>query len=617
MYPSSTRTHENEGRARTRAVKEPGPISREQYKQGEVFAEKMNQLRIPDTQSRSRSPKMGLRGDSPPVESEALPYKDQSSTQSRENVRRLERRCSIEEDTLLDRKCLALQPYIDNATREGKTLDFKEREKIGDGAQGVVSLCDINGVECVYKKSLVQDFSIEHEDFVGREMRIFKSYISNCVYNLGSIDRYCQEFRTFERILFYEKLNKTSMTSMVGNEADIHMVISQTVQMLLFLYESYRTLGFTHYDIHMSNILIQPCNKNIFFLYKIENHHFLLPSYGYFPVLIDLGVSKTNSVKNMSFSMDNYNKGTRSYTKDHMEDVIRLIIPLFNDLSMRNKRLESVKRRIFKMFRNVPCFSRTGWKSLKVDVTEHIKIKIRELLQNYDDEALHKRLFNEYKYEILDLLNYNIKLPLKNVTGLKDKSTFYGNFIFFFREFCKFFLAFRNIEEHKNVYMGTLKNFVIAYKEFEERGRDSNFSEIFMSLIHRKCGGYCKNLNTGTPHSPNILLLLEYYKKILVSLNNEYCSLIQSDDRFLKEAYKFTAIKDGLDMSIYLLKNMTPGFELESSDVIHYIDCEKKKKTIVPLNRICSQQDIEKINSKSILEKADLLHRYVVKYEKI
>jgi hypothetical protein len=49
---------------------------------------------------------------------------------------------------------------------------------------------------------------------------------------------------------------------------------------------------FTHYDLHSFNVMIKKCDKDLVFLYKLDDdNQFCVPTLGYYPVIIDFGFS--------------------------------------------------------------------------------------------------------------------------------------------------------------------------------------------------------------------------------------------------------------------------------------------------------------------------------------
>jgi hypothetical protein len=80
--------------------------------------------------------------------------------------------------------------------------------------------------------------------------------------------------------------------------ANIYSLLTQTLSAVLFANLYY---GFTHYDLHLSNILAVPINNcikdNIYIAkYHVEDKILENVCYGYYPVIIDYGKSYTNDM---------------------------------------------------------------------------------------------------------------------------------------------------------------------------------------------------------------------------------------------------------------------------------------------------------------------------------
>jgi hypothetical protein len=70
------------------------------------------------------------------------------------------------------------------------------------------------------------------------------------------------------------------------------IVMSLIKQTLLATVMASECVQFTHYDLHSNNILVRKCPVNSVFLYVLdENRTYLVPTYGYYPTIIDFGFS--------------------------------------------------------------------------------------------------------------------------------------------------------------------------------------------------------------------------------------------------------------------------------------------------------------------------------------
>ncbi len=88
---------------------------------------------------------------------------------------------------------------------------------------------------------------------------------------------------------------------------------------------------FVHYDLHMGNILIQKCELNSVFLYHHLGKYYVVPTYGFYPMIIDTGISYIDSIegKPMRCTTDNNSHGFQTTEFDPLNDTHHLLLSLF------------------------------------------------------------------------------------------------------------------------------------------------------------------------------------------------------------------------------------------------------------------------------------------------
>ncbi len=67
-----------------------------------------------------------------------------------------------------------------------------------------------------------------------------------------------------------------------------------TNQLMIAILIAQKKLSFIHNDLHFDNVLICKCLQRTFMLYVFEYNsicYALLPTYGYYPIIIDYGFS--------------------------------------------------------------------------------------------------------------------------------------------------------------------------------------------------------------------------------------------------------------------------------------------------------------------------------------
>lgn len=257
----------------------------------------------------------------------------------------------------------------------------------------------------------------------------------------------CSDIAAFEYIqsgmTFYSLLKKPTST--------ISSLNSVVMQICLAIIIAQQKCSFVHNDLHSQNILITKCDPKIYILYRVkicgEEQVFLVPTFGFIPIIIDYGFSFTEDCKGMSLEcIDSDNFGFITYQFDNISDFIRLFVVLAN--SNYNKKLSC---HINEEFKSLPISMNTSWEKLvESDSCE----KLDDIFVNYCNEELSK--------QYLRLFLRNILLPLKyhkERYDLEDElEVFFNewnhiekwlkyNFekIYIMREFCDSVRKFNNI----------------------------------------------------------------------------------------------------------------------------------------------------------------------------
>lgn len=214
-------------------------------------------------------------------------------------------------------------------------------------------------------------------------------------------------------ILLFEKIHNFPFHRLLKKfKYDNNLISSQLLQILLSLQIAQNECKFTHYDLHTSNILEQHCELDSVFLYNIKGEKYVVPTYGYYPKIIDLGSSYSDSVKNhpMLTHANSYDYGFQSQFFDPLNDVHHSLVSLFYYIENKKSCFETLCNKIKYMFHNVPILRKSGWKKLPHDLTDTILYKIKkDCLPEYEDYDV----FRDYKSNFLEIFNSLVRIPFE------------------------------------------------------------------------------------------------------------------------------------------------------------------------------------------------------------
>lgn len=185
---------------------------------------------------------------------------------------------------------------------------------------------------------------------------------------------------------------------------------SLIMQIFLSIIAAQQNVKFVHNDLHGNNILVIKCDKNLKILYRIKingkEKFFLIPTFGYIPIIIDYGFSYTSECENMSLEcadLDNY--GLITYQFDSISDFIRLLVVICSV-----KYNEKISETIFNLFKDLPISMEKSWETQIVE--DHSMSDIEDIfIKCYGYKNYKKN--KKYCDQFLRLLLRNIILPVK------------------------------------------------------------------------------------------------------------------------------------------------------------------------------------------------------------
>jgi hypothetical protein len=549
-----------------------------------------------------------------------MKYLKQDFIQNQKTSRPLLSRKKVEEiRMIINNLCIVL-----NRTKSSRKMDefFREVKILRifslQGKYGIVGLCKIIKADefSVFKLSTDINRIIEHEQGIINDLEQLN--IPNVVKNFGKISLpisskfishpTAETFKISESliprdIIFLEFVNKTPLYKLCdktfmkqesGNNLNNNIILSQVYQTILTLQILHKK-KFTHYDLHTGNILIQKCSPDSVFLYKIDGECFFVPSFGFFPLLIDFGNSYSSTCENRSFltNMTETKFGIHSSFFDRAMDIQHFLINLFYYLENRNYQFNIISQKMKYFFRHFPLQRKSGWMVLPYDISAEIISQIKsECPRNEKYNILNT---DTMKRNFIDKINYLIRLPLK-----QEDDSFNPCYYQMMDEFEKLF-DIRVMTSDEIIYsIGIVSSIIFEcescenkYVVFENKLKQALFVDI------EKIFDY------------SIINFKSLFDSILSFsriLGSRYCSLINIHERYLKNIQFKSPIKSPIDIFNYLEKNFSLRYDISNKSTIYFIDSDKNDYYS------CSEldvtdQEIEQVNSASCSEKGNVLFK--------
>lgn len=299
-----------------------------------------------------------------------------------------------------------------------------------NGKQGVVGLFRLkSGKNCVWKISQHLNYIVNQENTILDSLNELREYCPHFVRGFGKINvKMSSDFRKVENpfkisgrhniyndVLLLEHVdNARKFYRYIKNkniEEDVlYSIVKQTLLAITF---AQREKGLAHYDLHSNNILVKTCNPNSVFLYVMdENTQYCVPTYGYYPVIIDFGFGYVKNMNNNPLwgALAHTEVGFLSNMCDMWADPKLFLVTVSDEIKgYRDTKTSRKFRRIVKnIFSPLNIDWSSGWDSQ--DGVINCSDKVYNMVKR---EGKFSRFFRETGQYCIDIMQSMITLPLK------------------------------------------------------------------------------------------------------------------------------------------------------------------------------------------------------------
>lgn len=351
-----------------------------------------------------------------------------------------------------------VEDYLEQITKLPREKKIKQIKQIfdfkklfsTDSVQGMAGIMQIdtglmNNVEdnvepimhdIVFKVSIEMNRSIEHEYFVLRKLNALRSYCPNFVATLGLLPAYVtREFFDDEcnregnlmdvktnpvqcNYLLLEYVSDVTFRH-VWKFAPKATVTSVMLMVLCALQIAQNKLQFVHYDLHSGNILMRKVEDDAYFAYIIEGDVYVVPTHGWYPVMIDMGSSYVKGIdeRPTRTSIAHYHRGLQSTFFDSVSDIHHFLLSALSRLEKADSQTSEFRRhfrvistRLMHMFRHSNIWRYNGWKQLPCNLI----YMFNSLMYKCKPETC--EFFTELRSEVVDTLALGVKLPWQELS---------------------------------------------------------------------------------------------------------------------------------------------------------------------------------------------------------
>ena len=561
------------------------------------------------------------------------------------------------------------------------------------GVQGIAGILEHRDTktQVVFKLSIEIDRTIEHENQVTLELNKIRDFCPNFVGNLGCVElpisrtyiyqntpedtddelseksedeeseeediedcKLFMEDKEFlpTNLLLLEYVSPHSFDDFC-KYADKALINSLILGILCSLGIAQKHLNFTHYDLHIDNILIKECEPEAIFMYKIDGNSFVIPTFGFFPVIIDMGLSYCNALNGGTTKtpVEHYDKGLQSTMFDKFNDIHHFLISALYAVEYEEEEFYYLSTKLLYFFRNVPVLRKKGWKSLPNNILKlsmrHIvktcrglstgykpkeepKSKIEELRQKKIEkrnkemgitlEEPHKKKLGLYELpiwidldrELLSILSLGIPLPWKKeleediIKRFGDiDSSIQWSFITLLKELQKLYELEEIFEDTNDLFFVIRELATLVFENWNLIKEDINkdTSKKLFNDYKRKIIPDFRDTVFRLDWN-NTIVSCKYCLNILSVLYSKY---MQDNVDTINKAYEKVNFNNVVDLIKFYIKNSAIRPVYNDNTILYVWDSDNKSNKRVLLKDLMSKEEITELDTMSPIESSKKL----------
>lgn len=303
------------------------------------------------------------------------------------------------------------------------------------GKQGLVGLLspsiEIEGLnrQFVFKISQYINYLVHHESVIMEGLNTISPFCVHFCKSIGSImcnvnPKSRKEGNPFnitsnhhiqKEVLLSEYIDKSyklynyiRATDKISED----MLFSTIKQVMMALSIAQNKKRFSHYDLHSYNIMMRKCNKDVVFLYVMdEENQYAVATHGNYPVIIDFGFSYIEDMQDgpLWMSLAHTDVGFTSDRFDWVADPKLFLVTVASEIRAKRKtpRTKKLQRIVKNIFSPLNIDWSSGWDDGKEESAADFVIG---QLENCN---IGSRLFGDFDHFCIDILQSLIILPLE------------------------------------------------------------------------------------------------------------------------------------------------------------------------------------------------------------
>lgn len=287
-------------------------------------------------------------------------------------------------------------------------------------SQGIVGKAEFKGVNLVWKISKLASFTSEAEFATGRAiMGSTLNVLPHFVKVLDCSDVYLSSEDDVTRTcVMMEHVVGGRFVDVLHNCGESKDVVDLLKQLLIAVSAGQEILRFTHYDLHVENVLVRETEDDKYVYVFPNGDLYCVDTNGLSAVIIDYGYAFTSKAKCIMPSLYHNEAGFKPYQFSPLADCLTLLCSTATEFKHSQSPLVKEVSSLFKPISqslNVKC----GWLEGFLDLPR----EMNRLLKPPISEVRRGSIFKDVPL-IVDIVQALVPLPLDSEEELDDPSGF-------------------------------------------------------------------------------------------------------------------------------------------------------------------------------------------------
>lgn len=376
----------------------------------------------------------------------------------------------------------------------------------------------------------------------------------------------------------------------------IMSIVKQTLLANMIAGENVR---FTHYDLHSNNVLVKKCSPNSVFCYILDdNRTYLVPTYGYYPIIIDFGFSfnKNCEHKPMYGALAHTDIGFIPSVYDQHSDSKLFLTSVSHEMKKYKKSETSTKFRhlITNIYGKCNIDLECGW-----DDREGLSIS-DQLLKKMSSQFRRSKFFKNQGHHIVDILQGLVFLPLKQRVTNDNIDDLVGILV------TEFYKIEREISsDFYNMYI--LKNIVEAANNcklsyLNRDSREQAVAEFRQNIL--KCIDSIVNFCNPKINWEKLLCCLLCLSKCIENICHEKLKKLLA---IKKADYNNMKLRNTTEIYEALEANIPSHFFFDENTTVYVWDCFQQRAYKTKIN----EKLVNELNDTHPFERGTILYEYL------